>query len=154
MATYSGTGTCVSVSAAAPATFDEAGFAALTYDQVGELETFPEFKITHAAVTFTNLCTGVTDTSKGAAEAINIDIGLAMDRSDAGQAIMSTARASLTAQVSIRVTESDGATLYFRALVMSEVLAGGAGSNDVRKGMYGLGVKTQPSGLQHILVTV
>jgi len=142
MTQYSGSGTCVSVSAASPATHDATGFAALTYTQLGELETLGEINITHATVTFANLCSGKTSVVKGSEEAVTFDISVAMDRLDAGQAIMATARKSLTAKVSLKIVDNAGDTVYVEAYVMSERIAGGAGVNDVRMGNYTIGVIT------------
>lgn len=140
MAQFTGTGTCLSVSVAPPAAFTPAGYAALTYTQVGELETMGEINIRHAAVSFSNLCTGKTSTLKGAEEGIEVEVGVAMDRKDAGQILLSTARKSLTAKVSFRIVDSAGDIAYFQAFVMGERIAGGAGVNDIRMNSYGLGV--------------
>jgi hypothetical protein len=137
---YTGTGTCVAVSAAVPATHNAVGFAALVYTELGELETVGEVNITHQAINFTNLCSGRTSTSKGAEDGITFDIGVAGDRTDAGQALMTTARKSKTAQVSIRITEPSGDVVYLKAYVMGERIAGGAGPNDIRLNVYSIGV--------------
>ena len=151
MAVYASAGTCLSVSAAAPATHDTAGFAALTWTTVGELETVGDLGTSHAAVTFANLCTGKTDTLKGAEEPTQIEIMTALDRDDAGQALMTTARQSLTAIYSFRVTEGNGDVVYFRAYVMSDRVVYG-GINDPKKGVYNLGVKTPASGQTFVQV--
>lgn len=143
---YTGSGTCVSVSAASPASHDATGFAALTYTQLGELETLGEINIRNASVNFANLCTGKTTLIKGAEEGIEFDIGVAMDREDAGQAIMNTARRSLTSSVSLRIVDNAGDTVYVRAYVMGERAAGGAGVNDVRMNVYTIGVIAPASG--------
>lgn len=152
MAQYSGSGTCVSVSAASPATHDAAGFVALTYTLIGELESLGEINIRNASVSFANLCTGKTSLLKGAEEGVEFEIGVAMDREDAGQAIMKTARESLTQRVSLRILDNAGDIVYVEAFVMSERVAGGAGTNDVRMNMYGIGVIAPPTGLTAITV--
>lgn len=149
---YSGSGTCLSVSATAPATHDATGFAALTWTQVGELESIGEFTVSHATVSFTNLCTGKTDTNKGAQEAITVAIGVALDRDDAGQALMTTARKSLTAIYSFKIAEANGDIVYFRAFVMSERITGGSGVNDTKMGGYSLGVKAPTTGDAAVVV--
>ena len=146
MARYAGAGTCLSVSAGVPSTHDSAGFLALSWTQVGELESIGEIKIMHASVTFANLCTGKTSVTKGAEEAINTNIVVALDRDDAGQALMTTARKSLTALYSFKILESNGDISYFRAYVMGEVIAGGAGVNDTKKGGYDLGISAPATG--------
>lgn len=149
---YTGTGTCVSVSAATPATHDAAGFAALTYTQLGELETLGEINLRHESVNFVNLCTGKTTLIKGAEQGVEFDIGVAMDRDDAGQALMTTARKSLTAKVAVKIGDSAGDTVYLLCYVMGERIAGGAGPNDVRMGNYTLGAVAPASGDTAVVV--
>lgn len=149
---YSGSGTCLSVSAAAPATHDAAGFTALTWTQVGELESIGEFTINHATVNFTNLCTGKTSVAKGAEEAVTVAVGVALDRDDAGQTLMTTARKSLTAVYSFKIQEANGDIVYFRAHVMSERITGGSGVNDTKMGGYSLGVKAPSTGDTAVVV--
>lgn len=152
MTQYTGAGTCLSVSAAAPATHDSAGFAALTWTQVGELESIGEFKINHATVTFANLCTGKTSVKKGAEDAVTVPVVVALDRDDAGQTLLTTARKSLTLIYSFKILEANGDIVYFRAQVMSEVITGGAGVNDVKKGGYDLGVQAPATGDTAVVV--
>ena len=137
---YTGSGTCVSVSASNPATHNAAGFAALTYTQLGELESLGEINIRHDSASFANLCTGKTTIIKGAEQGIEFDITVAMDRDDAGQAIMTTARKGLNDKVAIKIVDNAGDTVYVLAYVMGERIAGGAGVNDVRMNVYSLGV--------------
>ena len=153
MAQFTGSGTCIAVSAGSPATHNQAGFAALTYTQLGEVESLGAIDIRSAAVSFANLCSGKTSRAKGVEEAIDFDITVAMDRDDAGQAIMSTARANRTAMVAIRITENSGDIAYLRAYVMGERLAGGAGINDIRMNVYSLGV-VAPAGANDDTVVV
>ncbi len=152
MAVYSGSGTCLSVSAASPATYNAAGFAALTWTQVGELESVGEFTINHATVTFANLCSGKTTIAKGAEEPVSIEVGVALDRDDAGQTLMTTARQSLTATYSFKIAEANGDIVYFQAFVMRERITGGAGVNDVKMGGYTLGVKAPATGETAVVV--
>lgn len=152
MSQYTGTGTCVSVSVAAPTTRDAAGFAALTWTALGELETMGEISVRHESISFSALCTGKTTVVKGAEQGIEVDIGVAMDRKDAGQALMTTARKNLTAKMSFKVVESSGDIIYFQAYVMGERLAGGAGVNDIRMNNYNLGVIAPNTGDTAIIV--
>lgn len=137
---YTGSGTCVSVSAATPATHNAAGFDALTYTQLGELESLGEINIRHDSASFANLCTGKTTIIKGAEQGIEFDITVAMDRDDAGQAIMTAARKGLNDKVAIKIVDNAGDTVYVLAYVMGERIAGGAGVNDVRMNVYSIGV--------------
>jgi hypothetical protein len=138
-------GTCVSVSATLPTTFDSAGYAALTYTQLGELEAIGEINVRHASVTFQNMCTGKTSTLKGAEEPVEVTLDVAIDRDDAGQTIMTAARKSLTQKVSVKVTEANGDIVYFHGYVMSDTINYG-GINEVKKGQYTIGVIAPSSG--------
>jgi hypothetical protein len=146
MARFTGTGTCVSVSVAAPATHDAAGFAALTWTAIGEIESLDAIETKHASVDFANLCTGKTSRAKGAEEGIDFTLTVAMDRDDAGQALLTTARKSLTSIVSVKVLESSGDIAYLRAYVMGERMTGGAGVNDIRMNVYTFGVQAPATG--------
>lgn len=152
MATYTGAGTCLSVSAALPATHDSAGFVALTWTQVGELESLSEITVTHTSSSFTNLCTGKTSVNKGAEEAVTANVACALDRDDAGQVLMTAGRKSLTGIYSFKVAEANGDIVYFKASVMSERITGGSGVNDTKMGGYSLGVKAQAAADTFIVV--
>lgn len=140
MAVNSSLGTCLSVSITAPATHNAVGFAALTYTAVGELETVADVTQTRAAITFKNLCTGKTSTLKGSEEGVTIAVTAALDRDDAGQALMATAYASNTQILSVRIAEANGDILYFRAYVMANTVAYGGGPDEVKRRSYSLGV--------------
>ena len=133
--------TCISVSAAAPATNDATGFAALTYTSVGELETIGDITRRKAAITFGNLCTGKTTTLKGGEEGVTVEIGVGLDRDNAGQTLM-TAGYGDTDPYSFKITESNGDAVYFQAYVMQDSIRYG-GMNDVVKGSYSLGLLTE-----------
>ena len=145
-------GTCVSVFAGVPATFDKAGYEALTYTQVGELESIGDISIAHAAVTFQNMCTGKTSTLKGAEEPTEVTLTVAIDRDDAGQTVMTTARKSLTQKVSIKVLEANGDAVYFHGFVMSDSILYG-GINEVKRAEYNIGVVAPAAGDTVLVVT-
>lgn len=143
MSIQSGAETELAVSAGLPATHNIAGFAALTWTSVGELETLGDLVISHTPVTFKNLTTGKTSTLKGGEEPVTLPVVCALDRSDAGQVIMVAARKSKN-NYSFRVTEPDGSITYF----LGKVMKSGAtypGPDDVIRAPYDIGVMT-PSG--------
>lgn len=145
MTISSSSGTVLSVSTAAPATHDAAGFAVLSFTTVGELENIGDVSQSHAAVTFTNLGTGKTSTLKGGEEGVSIPITVALDRDDAGQALMDTAYASATQVCSFKIAEANGDIMYCRGYVMSKTVTYG-GTNDVKRRQYGIGVVAPASG--------
>jgi hypothetical protein len=142
MTVQASVGTCIAVSAALPATQTSAGFAALTFTQIGELESVGDLVTAHAAVSFSNMCTGKTSTLKGVEEAVTVEVVVALDRDDAGQTLMTAARKSIN-DYAFQVTEANGDKVYFIGKVMRDgVQFGGIG--DVKKRPYAIGV-TAPS---------
>ena len=118
MALTEGIGGFLSVSAAAPATFDADGYVALTWTEVGEASEVPEFGAAYSAVTFTPLKTGIVNKFHGELNYGSITIPLGYDSSDAGQAILLAALASKD-EISFRETRSDGTIRYIMGKVMS-----------------------------------
>ncbi|WRH62036.1 MAG: hypothetical protein RSE12_16940 [Fuscovulum sp.] len=126
MASSTSIGTLFSVSTAAPATLDAAGYAALTYTQVGEITEIPEFGAEHAVVTHTPLATGVVDKQHGEVNYGSLTIPFAEDV-DAGQTLLSTALANKTV-ISVKVAFPSGRIRYFRARVFSTRVSASTGS--------------------------
>jgi len=118
MALTEGIGGFLSVSAATPATFDAAGYAALTWTEVGEASEVPEFGATYSAVTFTPLKTGIVNKFHGELNYGSVTVPLGYDSADAGQIILIGALASKD-EISFRETRSDGTTRYIMGKVMS-----------------------------------
>ena len=118
MALTEGIGGFLSVSAAAPASFDAAGYAALTFTDVGEASEIPEFGAAYTPVTFTPLKTGIVNKFHGELNYGSITIPLGYDSADAGQIILLAALASKSA-ISFRETRSDGTIRYIMGKVMS-----------------------------------
>lgn len=144
MAQHASAKTCISVSASNPATHDEPGFSVLTYTQIGELESIGDITLRRTAISFANLCSGKTSTLKGGEEGVTVDIGVAVDRDDAGQTLMTAAYKSPNLY-SFRIEESNGDLIYFEAYVMQDSIRFG-GINDVVKGAYTLGISAPASG--------
>lgn len=138
MAQHASAETCISVSAAKPATNDEAGFDALSFTQVGELESIGDITRRKTAINFANLCTGKTTILKGGEEGISVQVSVALDRDDAGQTLM-TAAYDATEPYSFKITESNGDIVYFQAYVMEDSIRYGD-INSVVKGGYQLGL--------------
>lgn len=111
-------GSTIAISAAAPATFDAAGYGALTFTQIGEVTDLGEFGRTYALVTHNPLDNRGTVKRKGSFNEGAMDLKLALDNDDAGQVI---AQAALNSDDdhSFEVTLQDGTKYYFQAQVMS-----------------------------------
>jgi len=118
MALTEGIGGFLSVSAATPATFDAAGYVALSWTEVGEASDVPEFGGAYSPVTFTPLKSGIVNKFHGELNYGSITIPLGYDSNDAGQIILLGALASKN-EISFRETRSDKSVRYIRGKVMS-----------------------------------
>jgi len=127
MATTEGIGGFLSASAAAPATFDDVGYAALTWAAVGEASEIPEFGAEHSVVNFTPLKTGIVNKFHGELNYGSITVPMAADPADAGQVIIKGAITSKD-EISFMETKSDGAIRYFSGKVMSYTAGQSVGS--------------------------
>lgn len=118
----SSVGTVVSVSANAPATYNSAGFAALTWSPCGELAELPAFGAEAALATHTPLATGIVAKRRGSLNYGSVALTMAMSDTDSGQTVLQDAAeagAGLDAQVSVKVELVNGEIQYFTAQVMS-----------------------------------
>jgi hypothetical protein len=119
---FSSVGTVVSVDDTAPATYDAAGFGALTWAACGELSELPAFGSEAAVVTHTPLATGIVAKRRGSVNYGSVTLTMAVSPTDAGQAILEAkadAAAGSDAVISVKVELVDGAIQYFTAQVMS-----------------------------------
>lgn len=121
MAVLTSTGTLLAVSVAAPATYDQAGFAALTYTNVGEVTDLPEYGPNVQVVEHNPLATGITEKYKGFINYGSQSMGLAWDVSDAGQTILSAGVTGATKNDphSFRITYQDGSVDYYQGGIFS-----------------------------------
>lgn len=115
-------GTTIAVSATAPATYDQAGFAALTFTTVGEVVDLGEFGRVYNLVSHNPLGDRRTVKRKGSFNDGTVNMTLARDSSDAGQALLQAALAS-DSSYSFKVTIQDGTVFYFSAQTMSYTAA-------------------------------
>lgn len=118
----SSVGTVVSVSANAPATYNSAGFAALTWSPCGELAELPAFGAEAALATHTPLATGIVAKRRGSLNYGSVALTMAMSDTDSGQTVLQDAAeagAGQDAQVSVKVELVNGEVQYFTAQVMS-----------------------------------
>ena len=130
----SSSGTVLSVSATLPATEDQAGYAALSFTEVGEITTIPEIGRVYDLITHTPVAERKTFKLKGNYNdgAMALAMGRATD--DAGQAIMKTAVDSddpVAFKIAYNDTPSGGSTptiQYFSGLVMSYTTNTGDGN--------------------------
>lgn len=121
-------GSTFKISAAAPATFDSTGYAALTYTGVGEITDLGEFGREYALVTHQPVGSRGTQKFKGSFNEGTITLQLGLDTDDAGQVLCKSASLSDN-DYSFVVTTQNGDKYYFQAKVMSwKVGVGGVDS--------------------------
>ncbi len=128
MTVRSSAGTTIKISAAAPATFDSTGYAALTLTTIGEVTDLGEFGREFALITHNPIGSRGTVKLKGSFNEGSIQMQLGLDTDDAGQILAKTASLS-DADYSFCITTQNGDKYYFQAKVMSfKVGVGGVDS--------------------------
>ncbi|UAK25865.1 hypothetical protein [Sphingomonas nostoxanthinifaciens] len=115
MGSTTAAGSAIAISAAAPATFDATGYAALTYTEIGQVEKIGAIGAVYAKVEFQPL-KGAKQKFKGSKDNGTLAPSLAHDSTDAGQTLLRTA-ADSNANYSFMVTYADGAKRYFQGRV-------------------------------------
>lgn len=115
---FTSAGTTIAVSATAPATYDEAGFGALTFTDIGEISEAGEFGKEYNLVTFNPLADRKTAKRKGSYNSGSMAMTLGRVPSDAGQAVL-LAGLDSDDSYSFEVTLQDLTVQYFSAQIMS-----------------------------------
>lgn len=117
MTSMTAAGSTLAIGAAAPATNDAAGFAALTLIVVGNVEKIGTLGASFAKVEFQPL-KGAKQKYKGSADYGALQPSYAVDSADAGQTLLLTAADDETQKLySFCVTYQDGAKRYFQGRV-------------------------------------
>ena len=128
MTTRTSAGTTFKVSASTPATWDAAGYAALTYTTVGEITNFGEFDRVYNLVTHNPVSNRGTVKKKGSFNEGQMALQLGLDTDDTGQILMKAASLSDN-DYSVLVTTQNGDKYYMQVQVMSwKVNVGGVDS--------------------------
>ena len=127
MTVQTNAGTAISVSIAAPATHDDAGFAALTYTLIGEIVTTGTKGPSVALVTHSPLDKRAIQKYKGTVNYGTYSMGLGLDIADAGQILLKAGAdgAQIDVVHSFKEVKQNGAIEYYRAVIMSFDRAGG-----------------------------
>jgi hypothetical protein len=114
-------GTELHISAQEPATYDKAGFAALSYTEVGEVGDIPQFGGTAQIAEFTPIKSGTVNKAKGTINYGSSNINLATVFSDAGQAMMQSGFDGANRNVvhSVKLVNAKIGTVYFTAMISS-----------------------------------
>ena len=120
--------TTIGVSASLPATFDGAGYGALTFTTVGQVTDWTPGGQVYNVVTSNPIAQRSTDKYKGTFNNGADSITVNRDDDDAGQVLILAALAADT-DYSFEVTYQDGTIDYFTGKVVSfDTVAGGADS--------------------------
>lgn len=123
-----GAGTTIGIVLAAPATFDAAGYAALTFIGIGEVTDIPDFGREFELVAHKPLGSRGTVKKKGGFNEGSIDLKLGLNTDDAGTVLLKAAALS-DVDYSFKITCPTGDVYYFRGLCMSfKVAVGNSGS--------------------------
>lgn len=130
MTIQSAAGASIGISAAAPATYNVAGYEALTYSTIGEVTDLGEFGREYNLITHNPIDTRATKKLKGSYNEGQISLTVALDTADTGQNLAKTASAS-DADYSLVITMQNGAKYYFPAKVMSFKIGVGSVDNVV-----------------------
>jgi len=131
MAVNTALGATLKISASVPATYDAAGYAALSYTKIGSVENIGPVGVTQEIVTFTDLETGILQKFKGTKDGGSPSITIAQDTDDAGQILLDTALNSQSAYSTL-LTFPNGDKFYFMSMITSMPVTVG-GANDIPK---------------------
>ena len=104
-----------------PATYDSAGFAALSFVNVGEIVSLGAHGASYSLVTHSPLDKRRVEKFKGSVNDGSMALSLGMDIADAGQIVLIAGAdgANVDAIHSVELTYQDGSTEYFTAIVMN-----------------------------------
>jgi len=133
MAKLTSTGTKLSVVAEDPATFDDVGYEALTFVEVGEVIDLPEYGPNVQVVESNPLATGITEKFKGFINYGSQSMGLEFDSEDAGQIILAAGveGATKNTQHAVKIEYQDGSIDYYSARIFSYTKAPGSANSMV-----------------------
>lgn len=115
---FTSAGSVISIGDAAPATYDKAGFEAVTWEPIGEVTTIPEFGRLYTSVQHKALGDRATIKRKGSYDDGSTTIQYGIDESDQGQTDIE-ALIDNDADQSIRIVLQSTKHIYFTAQIMS-----------------------------------
>lgn len=149
MALQTSTGVRYYISAALPATNDKLGYDALTWTEVGEVESLSTYGATQTEVNFTNLADGILKKFKGTTNYGSMTVGMGYDETDAGQLLLEAASggaANLTVH-SHKVVYPGGRVDAFQGYVFGYDKTPGSIDNVIMSSST-IGINTKPIDIQ------
>ena len=123
-AAFTSAGSIISVCEDAPATYNQVGFEALTFTEIGEVTDMGEFGKTYNVVTHMRIADRQVVKRKGSYNNGTMALQMARVPSDEGQAIL-VAAVDSDDSYSFKLELQDGSVLYFSAQVTSYPLGVG-----------------------------
>lgn len=138
-------GTTLGISAATPATFDVAGYVALTFTTIGNIDNAGSDGRVYNEVTFNPIASRGTQKFKGSFNEGNKSLTLAYDSADAGAVLLKTALNDDN-DYSFKIGLPDGGERYFQAKVMSFVNEENT-VDDIRMASVELAITTNSAGV-------
>lgn len=118
MAFQTAAGATLRISLTLPATYDQAGYEALTFTTIGEITNIGSFGREYALITHNPLSTRGTKKAKGSWNNQNLSPEMALDNADAGQILVNTAL-DQDNSVAFELELNNGDIEYFSGIVMS-----------------------------------
>jgi hypothetical protein len=131
---FTAAGSVISIGDAAPASYDKAGFEAVTFTAVGEVTNIPEFGRLYSGVTHVGLAERGTVKRKGSFNDGSLTVQYAVDESDAGQSALEALIDSDLDQA-VRIVLQSGKHIYFTTQIMSNPITIGTVNDIVSKSM-------------------
>lgn len=133
MGKQTSTGIVIGCVQGSPASEDAAGYAALTYQTIGEVTNIPDFGATVAVVESNPLVTGITEKYPGFVNFGSVSIEADLDDEDAGQDLATNAvtpdDASFGEVFSFEITYASGAKRYWQARFFSATESPGSSNS-------------------------
>lgn len=128
MTVFTAAGTVLAFAAAAPATYDAAGYGALVATPVGEVGDLGEIPSrVYEAVRWRNIANRGESVAKGGYALGSQTIKVGIDPTDAGQTLLDTLIKSDT-PASVKISNPNLGTIWARALVMGGTKSYGDGN--------------------------
>ena len=145
MTAMTSAGTTLGISASAPATFDEVGFEALSFTDIGEVTNIGgNIGRQYNTVKHNPLASRATVKKKGSYDSGSVTIQLAIDRNDAGQVLANAALIS-DADYAFKMTLQDGSVTYFQGIVTAFPTTPG-GVDSITEGQITIEITANESG--------
>lgn len=116
---FSSAGSSLSICLSQPATYDAAGYGALTFTEIGEVTAIPTHGDTYAKIEHKPLSRRRVRKLKGTVDGGSFTVAMAFAPGDDGQVALLSAL-GMDVSVPFLETLQDGTKIYFLGLVMSK----------------------------------